>query len=190
LRAFAALALGITAVSFAAIFVRLAAAPGLVTAVYRLLLTALILRPAALLKSQAEFRRLSGHDWRLALAAGALLALHVATWISSRKFTTVAASVALLSTAPVWVALATASRGNQSRASSCGELQPQFLSASFVTVVILSEPVGSTALAYFLLRETPSLAVLVGGALILVGIAVASIGERRSALALTCVETG
>ena len=65
-----------------------------------------------------------------------------------------------------------------------------FLSASFVTVVILSEPVGSTALAYFVLRETPSLAVLVGGALILVGIAVASIGERRSGLALPRVEMG
>ena len=60
--------------SFAAICIRLAAAPGLVTAAYRLLLAALILAPAALLKSQAEFRRLSGHDWQLALAAGALLA--------------------------------------------------------------------------------------------------------------------
>jgi drug/metabolite transporter (DMT)-like permease len=39
------------------------------------------------------------------LAAGLLLAIHFATWLSSLAYTTVAASVTLVTTAPLWVAL-------------------------------------------------------------------------------------
>ena len=41
----------------------------------------------------------------LAAAAGLLLAAHFAAWISSLSSTTVAASVALVATQPVWTAL-------------------------------------------------------------------------------------
>lgn len=44
------------------------------------------------------------------------------------------------------------------------------LSATMVAVTTLSEPIGAAVLAYFILRETPSLAVVGGGVLILVGI--------------------
>ncbi len=43
--------------------------------------------------------------WLLAAAAGVLLAAHFAAWISSLSWTTVAASVALVATQPVWTAL-------------------------------------------------------------------------------------
>jgi drug/metabolite transporter (DMT)-like permease len=46
----------------------------------------------------------------------------------------------------------------------------KYLSATMVAVTTLAEPVGSTALAYFFLHETPSIAVLSGGVLILIGI--------------------
>lgn len=46
----------------------------------------------------------------------------------------------------------------------------KYLSATMVAVTTLAEPVGSTILAYFLLHEIPSATVVVGGALILIGI--------------------
>jgi drug/metabolite transporter (DMT)-like permease len=55
-----------------------------------------------------------------------------------------------------------------------------YLSAAFVSITLLGEPIGSTVLAFFLLAETPSMIKLVGGALILVGIYVASRTERGS----------
>lgn len=47
------------------------------------------------------------------------------------------------------------------------------LPASMVSVVILSEPVGATALAWWILSEPPPPLVLAGGALVLVGVLVA-----------------
>lgn len=50
----------------------------------------------------------------------------------------------------------------------------RYLPAAFVAVTTLGEPIGSAILAFFLLRETPALAVIVGGVLILIGIYLAS----------------
>jgi drug/metabolite transporter (DMT)-like permease len=49
-----------------------------------------------------------------------------------------------------------------------------YLSAAFVSVAALGEPVGSTILAYFLLGEMPGAMKLAGAALILAGIYIAS----------------
>ena len=46
----------------------------------------------------------------------------------------------------------------------------KYLSATMVAVTTLAEPIGSTTLAYFFLHETPSVAVVIGGVLILIGI--------------------
>jgi drug/metabolite transporter (DMT)-like permease len=50
----------------------------------------------------------------------------------------------------------------------------KYLPAAFVAVTTLGEPVGSAILAFFLLEETPSPTVVVGGLLILSGIYIAS----------------
>jgi len=50
----------------------------------------------------------------------------------------------------------------------------RYLSATYVSVTVLGEPIGSTALAMILFSETPGLLKLVGGALILGGILLAS----------------
>jgi drug/metabolite transporter (DMT)-like permease len=50
----------------------------------------------------------------------------------------------------------------------------RYLPAAFVAVTTLGEPIGSAILAFFLLKETPTLAVITGGILILVGIYLAS----------------
>lgn len=50
----------------------------------------------------------------------------------------------------------------------------KYLSATLVAVVTLAEPIGSAALAYVLLNEAPTPGVMAGGALILLGIYLAS----------------
>ncbi len=102
-----ALFLGIFAVSTGAIFVRLADAPALVVAAYRTGLATLILAPFAWWKARDELRRLQWADYRLALLSGFFLAAHFATWISSLDYTSVASSVVLVNTNPIWVGLLT-----------------------------------------------------------------------------------
>ncbi len=98
---------GVVAVSTGAIFARLADAPALVTAAYRVGLATLILAPLAGWKARAELRRLSRRDGLMAVLAGFFLALHFAAWISSLDYTSVANSVVLVNTNPLWVGLLT-----------------------------------------------------------------------------------
>lgn len=96
------------AVSWAAIFIRLAEAPALSIAAYRLGLSAVPVGAFALARRRAELARLRRGEWLLLTASGAALALHFAAWIASLSRTTVASSVALVTTQPVWVALLSA----------------------------------------------------------------------------------
>ncbi len=99
---------GLLAVSTASLFIRYAqadGAPSLVIAAWRLSLATLVLLPLVLGRHRSEFARLAGRDWGLMAASGAFLGLHFGTWISSLAYTTVANSVVLVSTAPLFVAL-------------------------------------------------------------------------------------
>jgi drug/metabolite transporter (DMT)-like permease len=98
---------GIIGVSTGAVFARLADAPALVTAAYRVGLAALILIPLAGWKAREELRQLSWRDIKLAVLAGLFLATHFATWISSLDYTAIANSVVLVNTIPLWVGLLT-----------------------------------------------------------------------------------
>jgi len=97
----------VLAVSTGSIFVRLAQdhAPSLVIAAYRLTLCTLVLTPFALARGTSELKSLTRRDLGLAALAGAFLALHFATWIASLEFTSVASSVVLVCTSPLFVAL-------------------------------------------------------------------------------------
>ena len=101
------IAMGILAVSTASIFIRYAQeyAPSLVIAAWRLSLATLVLSPIALTRRRPEIRGLSRRELGLAALSGIFLALHFATWITSLEYTTVASSVVLVSTIPLWVAL-------------------------------------------------------------------------------------
>jgi drug/metabolite transporter (DMT)-like permease len=96
---------GILAISTGAVFARIADAPSLVIAAYRVGLASLLLVPIACWKARDELRSLSSNDLKIAFLAGAFLAMHFATWISSLKFTTISNSVVLVSTSPLWVGL-------------------------------------------------------------------------------------
>ncbi len=297
-----AILFGILAVSTASIFIRFAQkeAASLVIAAWRLTVASLILVPVAASTHRRELAGLKRAELLLALISGGFLALHFATWITSLQYTTVASSVVLVSTIPLWVALLSpftikepikravliglvlalvggaivglsdscsinAGRiacpslftflhgraflgdmlalcgaiagaaylliGRKLRARmslisyislvygmaaivliiimlSANEMPfgyssqiylwlillaviPQlighstfnwalgYLSAAYVSITLLGEPVGSTILAYFFLHEVPSLIKLAGGVLILAGIYIASRAEAK-----------
>ena len=98
--------LGIFAVSTSSVFIRLAQkeATSLEVAAYRLSIASLILIPFVW-RQRAELMRMGWGQWRLVLLSGTFLAVHFATWISSLAYTSVASSVVLVSTTPLWVAL-------------------------------------------------------------------------------------
>lgn len=103
---FLVLFFGIFAVSTSSVFIRIAQreAASLVVAAYRLSIASLVLIPFVWGK-RSELRILDWPRWRLVLISGAFLAVHFATWITSLSYTTVASSVVLVTTTPLWVAL-------------------------------------------------------------------------------------
>ena len=280
--------LGVMTVSTAAILIRLAQVEthSLVIAAWRLMLATLILAPITLATCWSELRTLTRREWSSALVSGLLLALHFATWITSLAYTSVAASVVLVSTHSIFVGLAShallherlsrnmvvalliaTAGGTLIGLGDLGEgthrlwgdvlalvgamavagyfligrrlrarlslltyvfpvygtaavvlmiimltsglpvlpqhsqtwlwlllmaLGPQilghsslnwalrYLSATYVTIAVLGEPICSTLLAWWLLGEKPSLWAVVGGALTLAGVGIASHVERQN----------
>lgn len=100
-----ALAVAVGAVSTAAILIRWSGAPSSVIAFYRVLFTLALIAPFAYAGGREEFDRLSRRDLLAACAAGIALALHFATWFESLNWTSVAASVTLVQTQPMFVAV-------------------------------------------------------------------------------------
>jgi drug/metabolite transporter (DMT)-like permease len=94
-------ALGILAVSFGAIFARLAGeASPFAIAAWRLTLAALVLAPFALFRGE---RSLDRESFLWSLLSGAALSAHFVLWIWSLDYTTVASSVLFVSTHPIFV---------------------------------------------------------------------------------------
>jgi len=94
---------GVVGTAFASIFTRLAAAPPMVIAFYRLGFTVVLLAPFALRPAWYEWRRMSGRDALLAVLSGALLALHFTAWIGSLNYTSIASSTVLVAMQPLFV---------------------------------------------------------------------------------------
>ena len=96
---------GVFAVSFSALFVRLATAPAMIIATYRLLFTFLFLAPFTLTRHRHDLRGLTGRQRGLAAASGVCLALHFVTWFTSLRYTSIASSVVLVTMQPLFVVL-------------------------------------------------------------------------------------
>jgi len=105
------LILAVLATTYAGPIVRLAAAPALAIAFWRLTLVLPVTGGLAVLEGRGTWG--VGHDrnvprptpyalWLMALS-GLLLAAHFWTWIASLRFTTVASSVVLVSLKPIFV---------------------------------------------------------------------------------------
>jgi drug/metabolite transporter (DMT)-like permease len=103
------LALALLGISFAGPLVRLSHANALAIGAWRLGFSLVII--AGFLVGTGgwrQWRRLSRQDFAITLGAGVLLAIHFWTWNASIALTTVAASVVLVNTQPVVVALLSA----------------------------------------------------------------------------------
>ena len=101
----AVLLLGVVGIAMSAILVRYSQAPSVVTAVYRLGWTVLLLAPVVLFRFRAELRRITGRDALLCALSGLCLALHFLTWFESLKWTSLAVSTVLVSTEAIFTAL-------------------------------------------------------------------------------------
>ncbi len=107
------LLVGVATVSTAATMIRFAGdppnnVPSMAIAAWRVGLAALLLLPvtlAAAVRGRAQLPRLDRPRSLLAILSGVLLALHFAAWITSLSLTSVASSVALVTTTPIWVAI-------------------------------------------------------------------------------------
>ena len=105
---FVVLAAAVLLVSSAAIVIRVAQGEGvgsLSIAAWRLSLAAAVLWPVTWSRNHAQIVALTPGEWMLGALSGVFLALHFAAWISSLAYTSVASSLALVSTNPVWIAL-------------------------------------------------------------------------------------
>jgi drug/metabolite transporter (DMT)-like permease len=109
----ALLGVAVAAVSTSAPLIAGADAPTLAIAFWRnaLSLPVLALWLVSRRAERAGWRDRSARDRRLSRLSGMFLAAHFATWIPSLSFTSVASSVALVATQPVWAALIARQRG-------------------------------------------------------------------------------
>lgn len=136
----ALLAVAIVAVSTSAPLISGAAAPTLAIAFWRNALSLPVLGAWLLARrrERAGWQARSAADRRLSRAAGALLAAHFATWIPSLSFTSVASSVALVATQPVWACLIARQRGEQIRRGTWIGIMLALAGAVLLTGVDLS----------------------------------------------------
>ncbi len=105
---YAAVAIGVLAVSTSAVLVKLAnSAPAGIIANYRLLFAVLIMLPIVLSKYRYEFRLISKKNWLFSILAGIFLALHFILWFESLNYTSVASSVVLVTMQPIFAFLGT-----------------------------------------------------------------------------------
>ena len=102
------LGVGIVAVSFSSVFIRLAQARGMATlaiAAWRLIFACTVLLPYAWATHGHEIKVLSRRQWRLLGLAGVCLGMHFALWIVSLAYTSVASSAVLVAMGPAFVGL-------------------------------------------------------------------------------------
>lgn len=134
------LAVAVMAVSTSAPLIRGAAAPTLAIAYWRNVLAL----PAV--GGWVLARRDERQGWtartpaerRLSRTAGLLLAAHFATWVPSLSYTSVASSVALVATQPVWAALIARRRGDHVGRGTWIGIGMAFAGAMLLTGVDLS----------------------------------------------------
>ena len=100
------LLLAIVGISFAAPLVRLSSAHPVAIAIWRLVISLILLGAAlAFTRGWRAWRSLTSRELTLALTAGAMLAMHFWSWNTSLRYTSIAASVILVNLQPAIVAV-------------------------------------------------------------------------------------
>jgi drug/metabolite transporter (DMT)-like permease len=105
----------IAGISLSGPLVAATAAPALAIAFWRNAMAALALTPVVALRSglRRELARLSRRQLLLSLLAGATLAAHFALWLPSLRMTSIASSVTLVTTTPIWITILLRLRGHR-----------------------------------------------------------------------------
>jgi drug/metabolite transporter (DMT)-like permease len=95
----------VLAVSWAAILIRACQAPSTAIAFYRMFFAALILLPFALTLFRKNFSDFDSKTFSITLLSGFFLGWHFFFWIASLDLTSIASSVVLVTTQPLFVAI-------------------------------------------------------------------------------------
>jgi len=104
-----AMGFAVLALSFSSIFVtRLeqSEVPALVIAFYRMAIATAILLPAAVILKRYEITALVRRDLGLLALGGLCLAIHFAAWITSLQYVSIATSIVLVNSHPLFVLIA------------------------------------------------------------------------------------
>lgn len=108
----AALIVAIVSISASAPIIVAFTGPVLAIALWRNIIGAIITVPIAL-RHRDTLRVMPRKHWHYSIAAGVLLGVHFATWIPSLRYTSIAASTALVATQVVWTALIAFAAGHR-----------------------------------------------------------------------------
>ncbi|MGY1640027.1 DMT family transporter [Geodermatophilus sp. SYSU D00703] len=100
------MAVAVIGISLSAPLTTLLTAPMLALAFWRNVGGVAVLLPVLLLRERSVLAGLRPRDLGSSVVAGLFLAAHFAAWLPSLSMTTVAASTALVTTTPIWTALA------------------------------------------------------------------------------------
>jgi drug/metabolite transporter (DMT)-like permease len=100
--AYVALSIGVVCIGCSAIFVKIAGAPGVVSAFYRALIAGIVIVPWGMLR---RAKRPSPQETILIAAGGVFFALDLALWNTSLLLTSAATATLLANNAPLWVGL-------------------------------------------------------------------------------------
>jgi drug/metabolite transporter (DMT)-like permease len=95
---------GLIAIAFASVLIKLCPAPAPIISLYRLAVAAIFYVTLSV-TTKSHQPDLTLKDKGLLVASGAFLAIHFATWIASLSLTSVSSSVVLVQTAPIFVVL-------------------------------------------------------------------------------------
>lgn len=105
IRVYGVLLMGIVAVSFASIIIRVTAAPSPAIAAGRLVFSSVMLAPVFWSTFSRRRVELGQVSWGVVFLSGLLLATHFAFWVESLRHTSVTSSVVLVALNPVFAAL-------------------------------------------------------------------------------------
>jgi len=100
-----AILVAVVAVSFSAIFIKWSDSHPFVIAFYRMGITCLMLFPLVMLEYRKELKSIDRKDLLTMVGIGVVLSVHFATWITSLTQTSVASSVILVTSHPLFVAI-------------------------------------------------------------------------------------
>jgi len=98
------LGIGLIAVSVSSILIKLCDAPALVIATYRLTIASVFYLGYTGIKQGKFWRTFTRGQLKTILISSIFLTIHFSTWITSLKYTSVASSVILVQSAPIFVA--------------------------------------------------------------------------------------